>query len=61
MINVIDKSKCAGCHACYNVCPNQCIVMKKDKEGFLYPYINDTDCINCSLCEKICPFLDFER
>jgi coenzyme F420-reducing hydrogenase beta subunit len=31
--------------------------MREDDEGFLYPEINDAICIQCSLCEKICPVL----
>lgn len=29
--------------------------MKSDKEGFKYPTIDTNICINCGLCEKICP------
>ena len=28
--------------------------MKVDSEGFLYPIVNESDCINCGLCEKVC-------
>lgn len=31
--------------------------MAEDKEGFLYPQINDSVCIDCGLCEKVCPVL----
>lgn len=55
MIDIIkNKNKCTGCGACYNICPNQCIEMKPDEEGFLYPNINGDSCINCNLCESIC-------
>lgn len=58
MIDIIDKAKCCGCYACFNSCPKQCIIMKKDEEGFLYPFVNQDECINCGLCEKACPMLD---
>ena len=29
--------------------------MKSDEEGFLYPVIAKELCINCGLCEKVCP------
>lgn len=48
---------CSGCGACANICPKNCIEMKADSEGFLYPNINIENCINCSLCEKVCPVL----
>ena len=29
--------------------------MKEDEEGFRYPIINIQACIDCGLCEKVCP------
>lgn len=57
MINIREKSKCCGCHACYNICPTGAISMQEDEKGFKYPLINEEKCINCGLCEKICPIL----
>lgn len=57
MLTFTDKSQCCGCESCRNICPKQCIFMKEDNEGFLYPEVNSTDCINCGLCEKVCPVL----
>lgn len=54
MIKIIDKKYCCGCSACASACPKQCISMQSDNEGFLYPVINETDCIDCGLCEKVC-------
>lgn len=48
------KSRCTGCGACSNICPNNCISMEYTKEGFAYPIIGD-GCINCQKCVKICP------
>ena len=58
MIKITKKQDCSGCHACVNVCPVNCINMIDDKEGFLYPKINITKCINCGLCEKVCPIIN---
>ena len=55
MINIIDKENCSGCKACYNICPQNCIEMFTDEEGFWYPQINEDKCIQCGLCEKVCP------
>lgn len=52
MIKIVDKSKCSGCHSCYNICPKKCIIMKEDQEGFWYPEVDVNQCINCGLCEK---------
>lgn len=53
---VKNKDQCCGCSACMSICPTQAISMKADEEGFLYPFINETSCTNCGLCEKVCDF-----
>lgn len=57
MLQITDKSKCCGCNACVQRCPKQCIVMHEDEEGFLYPQVDVTLCVDCGLCEKVCPML----
>ncbi|MBQ3216180.1 MAG: Coenzyme F420 hydrogenase/dehydrogenase, beta subunit C-terminal domain [Oscillospiraceae bacterium] len=54
MINIKKKHDCSGCHACANICPQKCIVMKADEEGFLYPSVDLTKCVKCGLCQKVC-------
>lgn len=50
------KNQCSGCEACSIVCPKHIIKMHPDKEGFLYPTIDDSsDCINCGKCLSVCP------
>lgn len=55
MLTISDKSQCCGCTACYNACPKSAICMVIDNEGFLYPKINMDLCVDCKLCEKVCP------
>lgn len=57
MIQLDRKEKCTGCHACAAKCPKQCIKMISDTEGFWYPQINEEECIDCGLCEKVCPVI----
>lgn len=58
MINIIDKQQCCGCGACVQKCPKQCISLNEDNEGFLYPHVEIETCIDCGLCEKVCPVLN---
>ncbi|NLA83437.1 MAG: 4Fe-4S dicluster domain-containing protein [Clostridiales bacterium] len=57
MINLYtSKSQCCGCTACMSVCPERAITMKPDENGFLYPVIDSSLCIECKLCKKVCSF-----
>lgn len=58
MINILDKKDCCGCGACAQRCPKQCISLVEDTEGFLYPSVDTTICVDCGLCEKVCPVLN---
>ena len=49
-----DRSDCSGCSACSQICPVECIRMENDAEGFLYPVIDTSKCINCDRCRDIC-------
>ena len=57
MIDIIDLKKCCGCGSCIQRCPKQCISMRIDNEGFWYPDVDHYRCIDCGLCEKVCPCL----
>ena len=54
MVIITEKKHCCGCGACAQKCPKQSISMVEDKEGFLYPVVDETTCINCGLCKKVC-------
>lgn len=55
MILINNKEKCCGCGVCSLVCPQKCITMMQDNEGFLYPKVDIKNCINCNICHSICP------
>ena len=61
MINIAVKSKCTGCSACVQKCPKQCISFEEDSEGFYYPQVKLSLCINCGLCENVCPVLHQDK
>lgn len=52
-----NREICTGCGSCAAVCPKGCIQMVADDEGFLYPQIEKTQCIDCKKCEKTCGVL----
>ena len=33
-------------------------MMQEDEEGFLYPVVDKEVCVDCGLCEKVCPVLN---
>ena len=55
MINIVNKELCCGCSVCADQCPQKCIAMISDEEGFRYPHINQENCVECDMCSKVCP------
>ena len=55
MIDIKNKKDCCGCYGCENICPKNCIKMIDDNEGFWYPKVDSDKCIDCGLCDKVCP------
>ena len=56
-IELCDRDSCTGCEACKNICPQDCIKMVTNSEGFWYPEINESECVACNLCRNSCPVL----
>ena len=50
------KEECCGCTACCAICSKGAISMIEDEEGFEYPQIDESKCVRCYLCLKVCPF-----
>ena len=57
-MDLCNDELCTGCAACANSCPNQCIQMLRDEEGFLRPVVDTTNCAACETCQKACPILN---
>ena len=50
--------RCKGCAFCVEYCPLQVLEMSRDfnRKGYHPPEVVDADaCVNCGLCEMICP------
>lgn len=52
---LVDHLRCTGCAACYAGCSRGAITMQPDAEGFLFPVVDKTICIQCGICTRICP------
>lgn len=62
MIKISNPADCCGCTACASVCTHDAISMEPDVMGFLYPKVNESRCVECGLCEKVCAFHpDYDR
>ena len=58
MIRINDPADCCGCTACASICNHDAITMEPDALGFLYPKVDESKCVECGLCEKVCAFND---
>lgn len=58
MIRLASQETCTGCSACANICPKSAIKMQMDKEGFLFPLIDASLCVECGKCMNACPILN---
>ena len=59
MVSRETVPNCTGCAACQNACNLGAIALIADGEGFVYPQVDETKCIQCGKCEKSCPSLHF--
>lgn len=59
---IIDKKKylCVGCGGCAVACPKQCITYTDNVVGQYIPVVDYKLCIDCKMCEKVCPVYNGE-
>lgn len=56
-----DPSDCCGCRACEQACAHKALHFEEDKEGFLYPVLDASLCVDCGLCGKVCPMMEADK
>jgi 2-oxoglutarate ferredoxin oxidoreductase subunit delta len=55
---VIIKDRCKGCGFCVEYCPKEVLALAAEfnRKGYHPPeVIKNGECVNCNLCEMICP------
>lgn len=55
---IVESKFCTGCAACVNSCPNDALIMWENEVGHLFPAVDTNKCIECGLCERICPSIN---
>lgn len=52
---LVAADLCTGCFACMASCPPKAIDLRYDGLGNCFPEINESKCINCRKCQRVCP------
>lgn len=56
MNNVSSFKDCFGCGVCVISCPKHIINLQLNVNGFYYPMVDNTQCVHCGVCLKVCAF-----
>ena len=53
--NPETKRPCTSCGVCAVICPQDCISIQLNDDGFFRPSVDESACISCSMCVQVCP------
>jgi len=56
--HIMVSNECCGCRACEQICPVGAITTEPNDEGFLYPRLDESKCLDCGKCLSACPCED---
>ena len=53
----IVRNRCKGCGYCIKYCPREVLEVSDElnSKGYYFPQEDEDACLNCDLCELICP------
>ena len=54
MKTIQPTKDCSACGACIDACPKEAICFREDRQGYIYPVINEQKCVSCGACSKVC-------
>lgn len=49
---------CTGCLACVDICPQKALINYVGNDGHIYVKCEESKCVLCHKCEKICPVVN---
>lgn len=49
-----SELECTGCFACIDMCNFNALKSCRGEDGHLYVHLNETNCIGCLKCERVC-------
>ena len=50
------EEQCSGCGACVDICSQKAITMRENEYGYWFPTIDESKCVHCEMCKKVCGF-----
>lgn len=57
LINNESPEFCTGCGACVQKCHKGALELVQNEQGYYLAHFNLEACVNCNLCENVCPIL----
>lgn len=57
-MELVSRDSCTGCGNCGLACKKNAITFQRDALNNIYPVIDSSKCVDCSLCQKVCPVVN---